>query len=65
MIIYSTSSWADAVQLSLNYDNQFKYYDMGTHFKEIHKLYQNYLERAIRKQLMIYHQEIVRNDVGT
>ena len=34
MIIYSTSSWADAVQLSLNYDNQFKYYDMGTHFRK-------------------------------
>ena len=48
-----------------NYGNQFNYYDLGTHFKEIHKLYQYYLEHAIRRQLMIYHQEIVRNDVGT
>ena len=61
MIIYSTCSLTDPV-----HDNQFKFnYDLGTYLKDIQKLYQNYLKHAIRRQLMIYHQEIVRNDVGT
>ena len=66
IIIYSTCSWTDPVQLSRIYDNQFKFnYDLGTYSEDIQKLYQNYLKHAIRRQLMIYDQEIVRNDVGT
>ena len=66
MIIYSTCSLTDPVQLSRNYDNQFKFnYDLGTYFKDIQKFYQNYPKHSIRRQLIIYHQEIVRNDVGT